>query len=189
MTETLERVDDAPPTTSKDRDAVAAAGNHAGLRGNTVIGRTATINRPRAELYAYWRDVSNFPTFMEEIDTVEVFNEERSRWTSDETVWDVLITDEHEGDYLVWQSAAGAAVIVSGRADFRDATGGRGTEITLTTAYHAKGGAIGRMIATLLQREPGLQARRDLRRFKQLMETGEITVSSWTNAQAEAEKE
>lgn len=194
MTTTLQQThDDAPPTVSKHSEVVDQAGADAGLRGDTVIGRTATINRPRAELYAYWRDFSNFPSFMQEIDRVDVLTDERSQWTAgtgqDATSWDVVVTEEQPGDYVVWQSAKGASMQISGRADFRDATGGRGTEVTLTTAYHATGGTIGKMIATLLQREPGLQARRDLRRFKQLMETGEVTVSAWTNAQAQAEKE
>jgi len=189
MTDTLERFDDAPPTTSKDRGTVIEAGDQAGLRGNTVIGRTATINRPRNELFAFWRDFANLPQFMQEIETVEVITVERSRWTSGGDGWDVIVTDEQDGAFIAWESATGAEMQISGRVDFRDATGGRGTEVILTTAYTAKGGAMGRMIATLLQREPGLQARRDLRRFKQLMETGEVTTSSWTNAQAKAEKE
>ncbi len=189
MNETLERFDDAPPTTSKDRDTVLAAGEQAGLTGDTVIGRTATINRPRGELYAFWRNFANLPRVMQEIARIEVVSDERSRWTSDEASWDVIIIDERHGDFIAWESATGAPVHISGRIDFRDAQGGRGTEVMLTTAYMSKGGAVGRMISTLLQREPGLQARRDLRRFKQLMETGEITVSSWTNAQVKAEKE
>lgn len=193
MTNPASLHDDAPGTVSKHSDVVDQAGADAGLHGDTVIGRTATINRPRAELFAYWRDFSNLAAFMQEIDRVNVINDERSRWTAgtgqDATSWDVVVMDERTDDFIVWQSATGAPMQISGRADFRDAPGGRGTELTLTTAYESTGGAIGKMIATLLQREPGLQARRDLRRFKQLMETGEITVSASTNAQAQAEKE
>ena len=193
MTNVHQTHDDAPETVSKHSDVIDRAAADAGLRGDTVVGRTATINRPRAELYAFWRDFSNFPTFMQEIDRVDIITVERSNWTAgrgdDATSWDVVVTDEQPGEYIVWQSATGASMQISGRADFRDATGGRGTEVTLTTAYHATGGTIGKWLATLLQREPGLQARRDLRRFKQLMETGEITVSARTNAQAIAEED
>jgi len=194
MNATQHEYDDAPATVSKHGSETERAGDLAGLQGDTVIGRTATINRPRGELFAFWRDFSNLPQFMQEIDVVEPIDNGRSRWTiassdGEPTVWDVIITDERPDDYIVWASTEGAVVKISGRVDFRDATGGRGTEVTLTTAYDATGGTIGKLVATLLQREPGLQARRNLRRFKQLMETGEVTVSSWTNAQAQAERD
>jgi len=193
MDETLQAYDDAPATVSKHDEAVEQAGEAAGLRGDTVVGRTATINRPRGVLFSFWRDFSNLPQFMQEIDQVDVIEPGLSRWTAVDTdaeasSWDVVVTDERDGDYIVWTTPDDADVQMSGRVDFRDATGGRGTEVTLTTAYHATGGTVGKLFATLLQREPGLQARRDLRRFKQLMETGEVTVSSWTNAQAQAER-
>jgi len=194
MTHTSHDYDDAPATVSKHSDEVERAGEVAGLQGDTVIGRTATINRPRGELFAFWRDFSNLPNFMHDVESVEQLDGNRSRWTIGRGTeksrnFDVAVSDERADEYIVWGSQEGADVKISGRADFRDATGGRGTEVTLTTAYDATGGTIGKLFATLLQREPGLQARRDLRRFKQLMETGEVTISSWTNAQAKAEKE
>ena len=45
-------------------------------------------------------------------------------------------------------------------------------------AYDPPGGVIGELVAKLFQREPRIQTRRDLRRFKQLMETGEIATNA-----------
>ncbi|MDP9414460.1 MAG: cyclase, partial [Pseudomonadota bacterium] len=75
-------------------------------------------------------------------------------------------------------SEEGADVRNSGRIDFLDAGPGRGTMVRATISYDPPAGAIGRAVAKVLQREPNVQARRDLRRFKQLMETGEITTSA-----------
>ena len=72
----------------------------------------------------------------------------------------------------------------SGRVTFRDA-GTRGTVMTATIAYDPPGGAIGKIIAKMFQREPAIQARRDLRRFKQLMETGEIATPAMNAKQFE----
>ena len=66
--------------------------------------------------------------------------------------------------------------------EFRDAPPGRGTEITATIVYDPPGGDLGKLIAKLFQKEPKIQARRDLRRFKQLMETGEISTSEAPDA-------
>jgi len=192
MSDTRFAQDDAPLTTSKDQDVLdQAAEAVGGEAGDTVSGRTATVNRPRAELYAFWRDFANLPRFMDGLEQVLVQDSTRSRWAmrapdGKAAEWDVLITGEADGSFIAWSSAEGAEIKMHGRVDFKDATGGRGTTVTLTIAYDQPGGTIGKFIATILQRDPGLVARRDLRRFKQLMETGEIAVSAWTNAQAQA---
>jgi uncharacterized membrane protein len=184
--------DDAPVTTMKKGDAADGAA-HVGVehRGDTLIGRSVTINRPHDELFAYWRDFTNLPTFMDNVERIDVLDDRRTHWVvkapAGRTVeWDAIITDETPGEMIAWASADGSEVANSGRIDFRDA-GARGTVVTATINYDPPGGAIGKLIAKLFQREPAVQARRDLRRFKQLMETGEIATSSYTAAQLAAE--
>lgn len=190
MGETLETGrDDAPLTTSKDRAAAVDAATEALIDkpgqgdADTLVGRTVTINRPRAELYAYWRDFANLPSFMDNVEQVEVLDAKRSRWVvkapGEATVeWISAITEEKEGEFIAWASVEGADVPNSGRIDFRDAQGGRGTIVTATILYDPPAGFIGKVIAKMFQREPAIQARRDLRRFKQLMETGEIATGA-----------
>jgi uncharacterized membrane protein len=172
--------DDAPPTTAKDLDA-----------DRTLIGRAVTINRPAAELYAYYRDFANLPSFMENVVRIDVRDPNHSHWVvkapGGKTVeWDATVTEERENEALYWQSDEGADVPNSGRITFRDA-GARGTVVTATIAYDPPGGTVGKIIAKLFQREPAIQARRDLRRFKQLMETGEIATAAMNRAQHEKE--
>lgn len=185
--------DDAPPATSKDahvrRDF---AEKMIGLESADLIGRTVTINRPRAELYAYWRDFTRLPTFMDNVERVECLSETRSHWIvkapAGATVeWDAEITQERDGEFIAWAALENADVPNSGRVEFRDA-GDRGTIVTATIAYDPPAGTLGKLIAKIFQREPALQARRDLRRFKQLMETGEIATAAWTLAQLNEEK-
>ncbi len=187
--------DDAPLTTSKRDDAVDEAGaTLVEPRGDALVGRTVTINRPRAELYAFWRDFSNLPAFLDNVVSVDMLDGQRSHWVvkapAGRTVeWDAVITEERDGELIAWASAEGADVPNSGRIDFSDAQGGRGTIVTATILYDPPGGAIGKVIAKMFQREPAIQARRDLRRFKQLMETGEIATSARTARQLAEEKE
>lgn len=184
--------DDAPPTTSKSRETRdAALQTLPETRGDTLIGRTVTINRPRAELYAYWRDFARLPTFMDNVERVDVLSPTRSHWVvkapGGRTVeWDALVTEEKEGELIAWASTEDADVPNSGRIEFRDA-GERGTIVTATIVYDPPAGVVGRLIAKMFQREPAIQARRDLRRFKQLMETGEVATSSRTRAQLHEE--
>jgi uncharacterized membrane protein len=151
-------------------------------REHTVVGRTVTINKPRQEVYAYWRDFSRLPTFMDNVKRVERIDEKRSRWIiaapgGREIEFISTITEDRPSELIAWESDEDAQVRNSGRVAFRDAPGDRGTVVEATILYDAPGGEIGRLIAKLFQREPNIQIRRDLKRFKQLMETGEIATS------------
>jgi uncharacterized membrane protein len=186
--------DDAPLTASKHHSAAidAATDGLVEARGDSLVGRAVTINRPRAELYAYFRDFANLPTFMDNIERVDVQDATRSHWVvkapAGRTVeWDSTITDEVEGEYFVWASDPGADIANSGRIEFRDA-GARGTVVTASLIYDPPGGVVGKLIAKLFQREPAIQARRDLRRFKQLMETGEVATAANTRAKFEEDR-
>ncbi len=165
--------DDAPAATHKDVS---------GQR--ELLARAVTINRPAAELYAFFRDFSKLATFMENVVRIDVRDATHSHWVvkapGDKTVeWDATITQEIENESITWQSDDGADVPNSGRVTFAEA-GARGTVVTATIAYEPTAGTLGKIVAKLFQREPGIQARRDLRRFKQLMETGEIATAART---------
>jgi uncharacterized membrane protein len=182
--------DDAPLAASKRNDAAEATiESLIDGKGSSVVGRSVTINRPVAELYRYFRDFSNLPNFMENIVSIEVRDDTLSHWVvkapAGATVsWDARVTEEELDRFIAWASEPGADVPNSGRVDFRDA-GERGTVVTATIAYDPPGGIIGKVIAKLFQREPAIQARRDLRRFKQLMETGEIATPAMNPKQYE----
>ncbi|TAJ71035.1 MAG: SRPBCC family protein [Gallionellaceae bacterium] len=151
-----------------------------------LIGRTITINRPRDEVYAFWRDFRNLAQFLENIDSVEVLDDRRSHWVIKAphgvVEWDALLTEDQPGAVLAWEAADDAQIRNTGRIEFRDAPPGRGTEVTATIVYDPPAGDIGRLVAKLFQKEPKMQVRRDLRRFKQLMETGEISTSEAPDA-------
>ena len=175
-----ELLQDAPPATRTDTSPDRA-----------LTARAVTIARPADELFAYFRDFSNLPTFMENVVRIDVLDDRRSHWVvkapAGRTVeWDATVTAEEPGRSFTWQSDDGADVPNSGQVEFADA-GARGTVVTATIAYDPPGGTIGKVIAKLFQREPAIQARRDLRRFKQLMETGEVATAAQTRAQHEKE--
>lgn len=159
----------------------------------TVVSRAVTINRPRAELYAFWRDFSNLGRFMENIESITVLDATRSHWEvkapAGRTVaWDAVVTRDEPGRLIAWESAPGADVRNAGTVEFKDAPGGRGTEVHADIAYDPPMGKLGQLVAKLFQKEPGVQARRDLRRFKQLMEAGEIATTEGPGAAPSARR-
>ena len=182
--------DDAPVTTAKTE---AAAGESIpGAKGRSLSGKTVTINRPRQHLYDYWRDFTKLPAFMDNVVAIDCLDAQRSRWTvrapgGGTVEWTSFITEDVPGRTIAWTSEEGADVPNSGRVDFSDAPGGRGSWVTATILYDPPVGVIGKVIAKMFQREPAIQARRDLRRFKQLMETGEIATGAYTRQQHDEE--
>ncbi len=185
--------DDAPVTTTKhsqgadDASAIAIE-----PKGDTLIGRAVTINRPAGELFAYYRDFTNLPTFMENVERIDVLDLKRSHWVvrapAGRTVeWTAVVTEEAQDSFIAWASEDGADIANSGRIEFRDA-GARGTVVTATIAYDPPAGTVGKLVAKLFQRDPSIQARRDLRRFKQLMETGEVATAARTRRQLAEEQ-
>ena len=172
--------DDAPAVASRDSDVKAQVAEHG---ESAVVGRTVTIARPRDEVYAFWRDFPNLAGIMENIERIDTIDARRTHWVvkgpAGKTVeWDSVVTDDEPGRLIAWRSVEGADVSNSGRVEFLDAAPGRGTMVRATIAYDPPGGTIGQWIAKLFQREPNLQVRRDLRRLKQFLETGEITSSA-----------
>jgi uncharacterized membrane protein len=163
--------DSAPPWARR-----AVAGGH------TLTGNAVRINRPRQELYAFWRDFANLPRFMENVHAVETFGDGRSEWTiaapaGTSVTLSTAVTEDREGELISWRSLPGSEIEAEGRVAFRDAPGGRGSIVEATVAYRPPGGELGRWVAKLFGREPEIQGRRELRRFKMLMETGEIATA------------
>jgi uncharacterized membrane protein len=173
---------DAPLSAAKNPNPMAENGELAPQHGDVLIGRSVTINRPREELYSFWRDFRNLPQFMHNVHSVTIKDEIHSHWIIEapagKTVeWDSRITHQEPGRTIAWQSLEGASIRNSGQVEFLDSPDGRGTVVRVTLTYDPPAGAVGKLIAKLFQKEPKVQARQDLRRFKQLMETGEVATA------------
>jgi uncharacterized membrane protein len=146
-----------------------------------VTGRTVTIARPRQEIYDFWRDFSNLPSFMENIRSVETEGD-LLRWTirgpgGRDIALETRVVNERPGEQIAWRSTENSQIETEGKVLFRDAPGGRGTEVEAIVAYVPPAGEVGRLIAKLFQAEPAIQGRRELKRLKMLLETGEIATS------------
>ncbi|MGE5648474.1 MAG: SRPBCC family protein [Acidobacteriota bacterium] len=145
------------------------------------IRRSATVNKPREELYRFWKDFENFPRFMKHVESVRVIDDRRSHWVvkgpAGQTVeWDAEIVANRENEMIGWRSTGGT-VDHAGSVRFEPAPGGRGTVVRVQLQYKPPAGRIGASIARLLGKAPDQQIAEDLHRFKQLVETGEILTT------------
>lgn len=157
---------------------------HEPIRGIS-LHRSLTILRPVEEVYAFWRDFTNLPRFMRHLESVELLGDGLSRWKARAPAglaasWDAEITEERPNELIAWRSLPGSIVQNAGVVRFRSAPGDRGTELHVRLTYDPPGGRITKALAMLFREEPGQQVKDDLRRFKSMMETGEVVVSDAT---------
>lgn len=141
-----------------------------------------TVTQPPEEVYALWRDVERLPDFMAHLDDVRVTGPRTSRWQASapfgKTVeWEAETTEDVPGRLIAWRSVDGADIDNSGEVRFVPAPGDRGTEVRVTLRYALPGGALGKAAARYFGEEPHQQLDDDLRRFKQIVETGEVVRS------------
>jgi uncharacterized membrane protein len=149
--------------------------------GGRHVARSITVGRPRDEVYAFWRNLENLPRFMKHLESVEVLDERHSRWRAKapagRTVeWKAEMLADSP-DLIAWRSLPGSRVANSGRVRFTDAAGDRGTEVHLELHYDPPAGKLGVTVAKLFGEEPAQQVADDLRRFKQVLEVGEVIHS------------
>ncbi|BAB72851.1 SRPBCC family protein [Anabaena sp. FACHB-709] len=162
-----------------------------GINKPIKVEKTVTINKPADELYRYWHNFENLPTFMKHLKSVKVYNEKRSHWIANAPLgnsveWDADILEDRENEFISWASAEGADVENSGFVRFQKAPGDvpgqaasrlRGTEVKVVLEYNLPGGALAAVVAKLFGEEPEQQIGDELRRFKMLMEAGEIATT------------
>jgi uncharacterized membrane protein len=147
---------------------------------DAIVTESVIVERPARELYDFWRDFTNLPQFMDNIKSVEKLDQKRSRWVIKAPVgtsveFDSRVVDDVPGRMISWQSEEGATVPNRGRVEFIETASGNATNVRVTIGYDPPAGAAGRVVAKLFQREPSVQAREDLQRFKRLMEADRAT--------------
>jgi uncharacterized membrane protein len=153
-----------------------------GINQPIKVEKTVTINKPADELYRYWHNFENLPTFMKHLKSVNVYNEKRSHWIANAPLgnsveWDADILEDRENEFISWASVEDADVDNSGFVRFKKAPGDRGTEVKVVLEYNPPGGALAATVAKLFGEEPEQQIGDELRRFKMLMEAGEIATT------------
>ena len=140
----------------------------------------ATTKSPE-ECYRFWRNLDNLPRFMTDVESVQALDERRSHWVTKSPAgsrleWDSEITEDRPGTALGWRTLEGAQVSHAGSVIF-ESDKGSGTIIRLSMHYSPPGGRVTAALAQLLRQDPQARVRENLRRFKQLLETGEIATT------------
>jgi uncharacterized membrane protein len=146
------------------------------------VRRSVIVRRSREDVYEFWRDLENLPRFMQHLELVEVTGDRTSHWIAKgpagrSVEWEAWIVEDIPNEAIAWKAVGGSEIPNSGMVRFREAPGDRGTILQVELHYDPPAGAAGAAFAKLFGEEPAQQVRDDLRRFKQVMETGEVVRS------------
>lgn len=149
----------------------------AGSRG-VRVQESVRIERPVSEVYASWLPLGRLPEIMTHLESVTELGDDRSRWVARgpaglRVTWDAEIFNEVPEQVIAWRSLPGADVVTAGSVTFTDVAG-TATKLTVSLQYAPPAGHAGALAAKLFGREPSQTIREDLRRFKQLLEAGEV---------------
>lgn len=160
------------------RDTRARLG---GARG-TGVEESVAINRGADELFEFWRNLELLPMVMPQLASVEIVGHRRSHWIAKgpagwRTEWYADIINEIPNQLLAWRTVEGSELVSAGSVHFEHGPVGRGTVVRVKLQYDPPGGRLGAAFAWAFGDDPSHVIREGLRRFKQLMETGEIPTT------------
>jgi uncharacterized membrane protein len=145
------------------------------------VEESVIINRDAATLYQFWRNLENVGRFMQHLERVEQRDDRRSLWVACGPMgmkfeWEAEIINDKENELIAWRSVDGSQVDTAGSVHFRELPHERGTEVRVVLKYDAHEAQLAAPLARLLGQSPRQQIHEDLRRFKQVMETGAVAT-------------
>lgn len=154
-------------------------------RGGILVEKSIVVNRSAEELYKFWSDFENLPSFMDHLESVWMTGDHRWHWVAKAPAglsveWDADVVVEHPGELIAWQSTADSEIPNEGSVQFITLPNGSGTKVRVSLIYYPPAGKLGQWIAKMFGEEPELQIADDLKHFKQIMESGDTTRTTST---------
>ena len=139
------------------------------------IDRSVVIQRPREEVYKFFRNLSNLPRVMRHVERVDEMEGKRSHWKvkapgGHSVEWDAVIHNEEENELIAWRSLPGADVDSAGSVWFKPAQDDGATEVRVELQYNPPAGAVGAKLAEWIGVDPDRQMREDLENLKFVLE-------------------
>ena len=150
-----------------------------------TVEKVLTINRSPQEVYDFWHNLENLPRFMRHLETVTTTGARTSHWKARGPAgvaveWDAEMLEDYPGQKISWQSLGNADIPNEGTVEFVEAPGGRGTELKINLTYRPPGGTAAKVAAKVAHGINAQVIEADLKRLKQILETGETATAQFT---------
>lgn len=161
-----------------------AIGRNTAHKANSPVEvkTTVSLNRPRNEVYSFWRNLENLPRFMRHLEKVEEIDQTRSRWTAKgpagvgKVSWEAEILEDHQNEFISWQSLPGSTIDNAGHVRFVETP--TGTDIKVQITYRMPGGDLGGVAGKLFGPTAEKMMREDIQELKNVMEGKETRSGS-----------
>jgi uncharacterized membrane protein len=152
-------------------------------RQGVKVDKRLLVNRPAAELYRFWRDLSNLPRVFQHLVSVEELSVDRSKWVArgpmkQQLEWEAEILTDRPNEVLAWRSLEGSQVDTAGSVRFEESANGRGTNVVISLKYNPPGGQLTDYLASWFGSDLQSVIDDDLRKFKSRMEAGEVPTTA-----------
>jgi uncharacterized membrane protein len=160
------------------------------LPGTLEVKEIISVNKSPEETYRFWRDLEQLPRFMSHLESVQMKDGDRSHWVAKGPIgmtleWDAATVEDQPNELISWQTLPDSNVQHAGEVRFSPVPGRRGTEVMVSFKYYPPGGIAGEAFAHLTNTLTEHQIREEIRRFKQVIETGEVaTIEGQPSARA-----
>ena len=146
-----------------------------------LIEKFVHVDAPVEEVFAYWRNLENFPQWMSHVREVRYVGDDRFHWVVDGPAgmpveWDAELLNVSENREMTWRSVEGSQVYHVGRVRFEPEN--EGTRVHVQLRYLPPGGVIGHVVAKAFGTDPKTEMDDDLDRLKNLIETGRLPRNS-----------
>ena len=149
--------------------------------GGIAVEKTVTIGRGPEDLYQYWRNFENLPRFMKHLESVQVTGDRTSHWVAKAPAgksveWDAEIVEDTPNEQIGWRSTGETPRPTPARSPSAPPPATAGPKCA-SRSNISRPAAAGALLAKVFGEEPTQQVQDDLRRFKQIMETGEVVTT------------
>jgi uncharacterized membrane protein len=146
------------------------------------VEESVTIAAAPEKLFSFWRDFENLPRFMHNLESVEVHDSLRSRWTvrgpaGSNVSWEAEIINEIPNELIGWRSVEGSTIDNAGSVHFKASPDGRTTQVYVILRYDPPAGRFGAALSKVLGEDPARNVREDLARLQALFETGDMGLN------------
>ena len=142
-----------------------------------IVEESITIRRPVEQVFAFYQDFRNLPTFLGDVIRIELTGPRTSRWTIKaplglEVQWSVLITDLRPNAFIAYQTGS---VTAAARWEINFSPGADADTTVVREVMTIPGGMLTEAALAAIGKPPAKEVRANLQRLKEVLETGYVT--------------
>jgi uncharacterized membrane protein len=145
------------------------------------IESSVRIKRPAEDIFDFYRDFRNLPLFLGDVISVEPTGNTTSRWTIQGPMhvrirWEIEVIERDANALIRYRTTSLRYLQTTWSIYFTQETGSDQTEVREVMELPL--GRFGRAGLALIGKPPAEEVAANLRRLKQIMETGRVTDTS-----------